>query len=108
MCTFEAKWDESHPSYAAVQAVNPAKLSARLLRQFESLTLESAATLGLSGYARVDFRLDKKGRPHVLEINPNPDLSPRMGIAAAAQTAGLGYPEFMQKILQLGLIKGVR
>ena len=108
VCTFEAKWDEAHPSYAAVEAVHPAALSVRLRRQLEEITVECARVFELSGYSRLDFRLDDAGRPHLLDINPNPDVAPRMGIARAAETAGLPYAEFLEEIVRLGLAKGAR
>jgi D-alanine-D-alanine ligase len=108
VCTFVAKWDEAHPSYAAVEAVYPATISARLRRELERLTLECARVFELSGYTRVDFRLDSRGRPQVLDINPNPDLAPRMGMARAAESAGLCYADFIEEILRLGVERGPR
>jgi D-alanine-D-alanine ligase len=108
VCTFEAKWNENHPSYAAVEAVNPAQVGAPLRRQLERITCQCAQLFGLNGYARVDFRLDASGRPHVLEVNPNPDLSPGTGIARAAESAGHSYEELLERIVHLGLTRGPR
>jgi D-alanine-D-alanine ligase len=108
VCTFDAKWDEQHPSYAAVEAVYPASISRALFRQLEQISLECARIFELSGYARLDFRLDKDGVPQLLDVNPNPDVAPRMGMARAAETAGLNYAEFVHELLRLGLTKGKR
>ena len=108
VCTFDAKWDEQHPSYAAVEAVCPARLSARLRKELETMTIAAARVFELSGYARLDFRLDAEGRPQLFDVNPNPDLAPRMGIARAAEAAGFSYPEFLEEIVRLGLSKGFR
>jgi D-alanine-D-alanine ligase len=108
VCTFEAKWDEAHPSYAAVEAVYPARISSALRRKLEAITVQCARIFELTGYSRIDFRLDNDGQPQVLDVNPNPDVAPRMGMARAAETAGLAFPELLQEILLLGLARGKR
>jgi D-alanine-D-alanine ligase len=108
VCTFDAKWDEAHPSYTAVEAVCPAKLSHKLRRRLEELAIRCSQVFELAGYSRLDFRLDAAGEPHLLDVNPNPDVAPRMGIARAAETAGMSYPAFLDEILRLGLDLGQR
>jgi D-alanine-D-alanine ligase len=58
--------------------------------------------LGLSGYGRVDFRLDPEGRLFFLEANANPDLRPRV-FGVMASWAGVDYLGLIQRILQLAL-----
>jgi D-alanine-D-alanine ligase len=108
ICTFEAKWDESHPSYAAVEGVYPAKVSRGLRLSLEELTTACARALDLRGYTRVDFRLDADGFPQVLDVNPNPDVAPGMGMARSAATAGLSYAAFISEIVRYGLAEGRR
>ncbi len=55
---------------------------------------------GLSGYARVDFRVDSSGRAWVLEINVNPCLSPDAGFLAAAGRAGLDATQVVRRIVE--------
>ena len=64
------------------------ELSARCWRLFE-----------LKGYARVDFRVDRAGRPYVLEINPNPCLSPDADFAAMLEHAGISFDAGMDRII---------
>lgn len=59
--------------------------------------------LELSGYARIDLRLDEAGRPWVLEANPNPQIARGEDFAASAETVGLGYEAVLQRIINLGL-----
>jgi D-alanine-D-alanine ligase len=70
-----------------------------LLEQLRRLSLECWALFGLRGYARVDFRVDREGRPWILEINTNPCLSPDAGFAAALQQAGISFEEAIGRIL---------
>ena len=61
----------------------------------------------LSGYARVDFRVDENGggggggggRPWILEVNANPCLSPEAGFAAALSHAGISFADAMERII---------
>jgi D-alanine-D-alanine ligase len=59
--------------------------------------------LGLSGYARIDFRLDAEERIWVLEANPNPDIGYGAELPESAQKAGLPYGRFLQRLITLGL-----
>ncbi len=59
--------------------------------------------LELSGYARIDFRLDAEGRTYFLEANPNPDIAEQEEFAAAANFDGIAYPKLLERIIRLGL-----
>jgi len=56
----------------------------------------------------VDFRVDADGRPYVLEINPNPCISPQAGLAAALETARVPYSEFALSLVRSALRRGPR
>lgn len=59
--------------------------------------------LGLSGYARIDYRVSPDGLIWCLEANPNPEISAGEEFASAAAQAGITYPELLQRLLNLGL-----
>ncbi len=59
--------------------------------------------LGLTGYARMDFRLAKDGKLFLLEPNPNPDLARDEDFAESAKAVGMGYDRLIQRILRLGM-----
>jgi D-alanine-D-alanine ligase len=70
-----------------------------------SLTLANLAKrcwdlFELRGYARVDFRVNEKNQPYILEINTNPCLSPDSGFPAACERAGISYTEMIKHIIQ--------
>jgi D-alanine-D-alanine ligase len=77
----------------------PAEVTERLLRDSKRIY----RILELSGYARLDFRLDAEGRAWFLEANPNPDIARGEEFAESAAHAGLPYPELLQRLLALGL-----
>jgi len=108
LCTYESKWDSTHPSYAEIAPVCPADIPPGLTARLSEITLECARIFGLAGYARVDFRMNAQGELFVLEVNPNPDISPDAGMSRAARAAGLPYTELIGEILRLGLALGAR
>src|SRR5438552_1070039 len=59
--------------------------------------------LELSGYARIDLRLDEAGNVWVLEANPNPQIARGEDFAASAEKIGLSYETVLQRIINLGL-----
>jgi D-alanine-D-alanine ligase len=61
------------------------------------------AALKLTGYARIDFRLDPVGRPWCLEANTLPGMTPTSLIPQAAQAAGVLFPDLCERIVQLAL-----
>ncbi len=58
--------------------------------------------LGLSGYARLDWRMRADGRVYLLEANANPDLSRDEDLALSAEAYGLTYEALVQRIVNLG------
>ncbi len=108
LCTYESKWDATHPSYTEIAPVCPADIPPELVARLSGITLACARIFRLAGYARVDFRMNAEGELFVLEVNPNPDISSDAGMPRAALAAGLSYPELIAEILRLGLALGAR
>ena len=72
----------------------------KLLSLLSDISLKCWKLFNLNGYARVDFRVDKKGIPLVLEINTNPCLSPESGFVAAAGESGLKFDSIIKRIIE--------
>lgn len=97
---YVAKWDEASPEYRGTRRVfRDRALDGELVERLESIALACWSLFRLSGYARVDFRVDAKGNPWVLEVNANPCLSPDAGFVAAAGQAGYPYAEMVACIV---------
>jgi ribosomal protein S18 acetylase RimI-like enzyme len=70
------------------------------LDTLRSLAVECWRLFGLRGFARVDFRVDVRGRPWILEINTNPCLSPDAGFAAALARANVPLERAVEWIIE--------
>ena len=101
--TFAAKWDVGSVYFEGTRPVCPADIDPGLQRQIVDIALSVFGLLGCRGYARVDLRLDAEGQPNVLEVNPNPDLSPGAGVSRQAQAAGMTYGQLVERIVRLAL-----
>jgi D-alanine-D-alanine ligase len=98
---YEAKW--STGSFEETHTVRsfPGGEDAALLAHVRGLALAAWETCDLSGYARVDLRLDETGAPVILEVNTNPCLSADAGFMAAAGQRGLSAADVVGRILQV-------
>ncbi len=74
-----------------------------LKNTLEQLTRDCWNLFGLTGYARIDFRVDSKNRPFILEVNANPCLEPDAGVAAACAQASLPYDKLIEDIVRAAL-----
>jgi D-alanine-D-alanine ligase len=97
---FKAKWERGSFEYThTVRRFDFPQSDAPLIEELKSLTLRCWSLFGLCGYARTDFRVDKTGRPWVLEVNANPCISPDAGFVAAGEKAGFTYAQLIAAIV---------
>jgi D-alanine-D-alanine ligase len=106
--SYRAKWDEDSEMYRGTVPICPAQLPRRLENRLKELALRSYHCIGCRDYARVDVRTDARGNIHVLEVNPNPDLSPQAGFARAGEAAGYSYADVVLGISQLAMQRAAR
>jgi D-alanine-D-alanine ligase len=103
--SYAAKWEGGSEADRSTLPVCPAALTAAEQIRAESLARAAWAVVGGSGYGRVDLRADERGRLHVLEVNPNPDMSPGAGLARMAAAAGWDYLELVSRIVAEGVAR---
>ncbi len=102
IATSKVKWDVDYQKQVGLitQAAElPDALKSKLMR----LSKRIYQLLGLTGYARIDYRLTADGRMYVLEANPNPQIARGEDFADSAAKAGVRYEQLLQKILAHGL-----
>ncbi len=102
---YVAKWHSDSPEYKSTPRVfadDPADRP--LLDRLNAIAGRCWAHFRLSGYARIDFRVEADGRPFVLEVNTNPCLAPDAGLVACASRAGWSYDRLIEAILEAARI----
>jgi D-alanine-D-alanine ligase len=78
----------------------PAALPAREAAVMGSLAVRAGRVIGCRDFWRVDFRLDARGAPQVLEVNTLPGLQPGYSdIVGMAESAGMSYEEIVGSII---------
>jgi D-alanine-D-alanine ligase len=97
---YRSKWEEGSFEFSHTpQSFTFPETDAPLLLRLKELALRCWKLFDLQGYARVDFRVDKEGRPWILEVNANPCLSPDAGFLAATLHADLTFEEALERII---------
>jgi D-alanine-D-alanine ligase len=103
IATYKAKWDEEYRKRKKIKNVFAKGLSAEVTTEIAHVCTTAFHALWLQDYGRVDLRLTHDDAVYVLEVNPNPFLAQENEMADAALKAGLGYPAFIQRIVDEAL-----
>jgi D-alanine-D-alanine ligase len=92
---FEARYEIGRTRF-----VCPAELDDRLTARAGSIALEVYGLLGCAGFARVDLMLEVATDDlYVLEANPIPGLTETSLLPQAADAAGIGFDELVERIV---------
>jgi D-alanine-D-alanine ligase len=103
IATDRVKWSVKYQKKYGIDS-GPAKdISEAECDKLQHTCKRAFRALELSGYARIDLRLDQAGNAWVLEANPNPQIAKGEDFAASAEKSGIGYEALLQRIMNLGL-----
>jgi D-alanine-D-alanine ligase len=93
---FEARYEIGRTRF-----VCPADLPAEAAERASEIALQVYALLGCSGFSRVDLMLEEDtGELYVLEANSIPGLTETSLLPQAADAAGIGFDELIDRILK--------
>jgi D-alanine-D-alanine ligase len=102
IATERVKWSTQYQKRHGIMTAE-AKLDAPTRDRIQQIARRAYRALDLSGYARIDVRMDEAGRMFVLEANPNPNLAYGEDFAESAEVAGISYERLLDRIVTLGL-----
>ncbi|HWF65350.1 MAG TPA: hypothetical protein VN685_12115, partial [Rhizomicrobium sp.] len=98
---YDAKWEEDSTGWnGTVRAFGVETEEPSLAEALKTACEKVWDLFGLTGFARIDFRVDRGGTPLILEVNTNPCISPDAGFAAAAAEAGMSYEALIEAIVE--------
>lgn len=103
IATEKVKWDAAYRTRHGIKTNLAKGLPDSLVGQVKNLCKRIYRVLELTGYARIDLRLDPEAKIYVLEANPNPQLAYGEDFAESAEKAGVSYDGLMQRIVNLAL-----
>jgi D-alanine-D-alanine ligase len=106
IASFELKWIYEDSLKDLSDAYDcPAKITKELEEEIVETSKKIYKFLDVRDCARIDYRLDEKGKLYFIEINTLPGINPLPGqisyFPLAARTAGLSFKEMIGKILSL-------
>ncbi len=87
----------------SIEYIFPAQIDLDLQKEIMELALKVYRLVDCRDFGRVDFRVDERGQPYVLEINPLPSLSTEDVFMTISKKIGVTYTEMIGKILESAL-----
>ena len=103
--SWEAKWVWDRPEAPLKIFSCPASVDGALQRGIEEVCKNAYRTLGCRDWCRIDVRLDGRGAPHVIELNPLPGILPdpdeNSCFPKAARAAGMSYEALVREVLAI-------
>ena len=101
--SYEAKWVWDTPEKPLSIFRCPAPVSGELKRAIEDVVTRTCSVLRIRDWCRIDVRLDGKGVPNILEVNPLPGILPNPEdnscLPKAARAAGYTYSDLIHRVV---------
>ena len=107
IATARVKWSDKYQKKYQIRSQLADGLSPEFQQKIHNVAKRVYRHLAITGYARIDLRLDENdhNKVYVLEANPNAQLAYGEDFAESAEHAGLSYSDLLQRIISLGLRK---
>ena len=103
IATERVKWNRTYQTKYGIRSEEAKNLPEGKAEKIQHLAKRVYRALGLSGYARIDVRMDAAGSVYVLEANPNPQISHDEDFSDSAEKDGYPYKDLLQELLNIGL-----
>ncbi|MBV9334062.1 MAG: D-alanine--D-alanine ligase [Candidatus Eremiobacteraeota bacterium] len=92
--SYDAKYEPGGSTH-----IVPAPIDEDLAARLQMLALSAHRLLGLRDYSRSDFIVTPDGRPHLLEINSLPGLTPMSLVPDACAAVGISFEALIDRLV---------
>jgi len=100
LCTYESNFDPTSLAYQLTLPKVPAELTMEQINDLKGMIISAYRLLKCRDYARMDIRM-RNGIFYLLDVNPNPDISPDTSLVLGGGLIGLSYGELGSLFLHL-------
>jgi D-alanine-D-alanine ligase len=98
--SYDAKYEPGGSTH-----IVPAPIDEDLAARLQMLALSAHRLLGLRDYSRSDFIVGRDNRPHLLEINSLPGLTPLSLVPDACAAIGIGFEALIDRLVGYALAR---
>lgn len=92
---YQAKYFRTDTKYFC-----PSGLSAEAEKHLANLALATFNAVGAEGWGRVDFMMDKAGKPYLLEVNLVPGMTDHSLVPMAARALDINFEQLVWQVLE--------
>lgn len=103
IATERVKWSRKYQDKYGIRSGEAKNLPDGAAEKVQHLAKRVYRALGLSGYARIDMRMDGEGHIYVLEANPNPQIADDEDFAESARKTAVPYKDLLQELIHIGM-----
>ncbi|HQV26960.1 MAG TPA: hypothetical protein PKZ61_02635 [Thermoflexales bacterium] len=104
--SYGGKWKPDTREYDVTPPKYGADVAEPLATQIADLAKRAFQVLGCRDYARIDFRVSKDGQPWIIEINPNPDISPEAMLSGNLNSGGIRHSDYVVDLTRRAAARG--
>lgn len=96
---FEAKYTEG-----LFHHIIPARISTEQNDEIVELGKRAYRALGCRGLIRIDFMMNEKGNPSIIEVNTIPGMTETSLVPDSARSMGISFDELIDRIVSVSLV----
>lgn len=103
----KGKWFDYKNKYSeeTKEILNAPSLNEKTKKEIQKIALKIHQHFNLGSYSRIDFMVNEKGIPYVLEVNTIPGLTSQSLLPKEVVATGITFEQFIDTLVKLSLDK---